>query len=194
MSVDEQLLANQASKKSDQSDTDQADNSPGESDPSNKEGAGGDLRSQQMEAKKARALELKKEAEKKEMSVSFMKSRILVENIANLISSLGTTLFYIIYHWFQSKLGNKKKYVPLGSEWFDSPGMTVAQRDEIGSRFHTIENCCFVSLVSGCIVALIISFTPIFVLGYIITNPENLLSMPGVLWELFKSLISNLVG
>jgi hypothetical protein len=193
MSVDEQLLANQASKKSDQSGADQADNSSGGSDTSSKGGAGGDLRSQQMAAKKAKALELKKEAEKKEMSVSFMKSRILVENIANLISSLGTTLFYIIYHWFQSKLGNKKKYVPLGSEWFDAPGMTVAQRDEIGSRFHTVENCCFVSLVSGCIVAVIISFTPIFVVGYMIMNPENILLMPGVIWDLFKGWLSDLL-
>lgn len=194
MSVDEQLLAAQNTKK-------QEGNQPGSSadragslreqqrDADNQETDGGSLRSKVMEAKKEKAAKDAKKKTEERKSISFRNSQILKENIFNLLTSFGATFFYIIYHWFQSKLGNKRKYVKLGSEWMDSPVLTEKQRDEIGSNFAPWENCCFVSASLGCLIVVFLSILPLVLMGYYIAHPADfVVDFPEAIWSIFKSI------
>ena len=192
MSVDERLLAAQTNNRAESGPEkggpkagNLREQQRGEQLPEEEESF--DLRRQTMMARRRQKKQDKKGEEK---SLSFPKSQILKENIYNLVTIFGATFFYVVWHWLMSKLGDKKKYAPLGSEWLDVPGLTVKQRDEIGSNFAPWENCCFVSASLGCLIAIILSLLPIMLLGYVIADPKNLLQLPSLLWDLLKEIVS----
>ncbi|MDD3285786.1 MAG: hypothetical protein PHG95_04130 [Patescibacteria group bacterium] len=196
MSVDEQLLAAQNAKDQPNQESSSSERAGAlreqQGGAGNQEGETGDLRSQVMASRKNRAVEAAKKKKEERKSISFRYSQILKENIFNLVTSFGTSYFYIVYHWFQSKLGNKRKYVKLGSEWMDNPAITEKQRDEIGSNFAPWENCCFVSAAFGCLVSVLLATLPLVLIGYFIAHPlqaawENL----SLVWNIIKSIFSS---
>ena len=146
-----------------------------------------------MEARKEQAIKEAKKGEGNKMAVSAATSSRLREMIVGIPESLGVTFLYVIFHWFQSKLGNKKKYVKLGSEWFDVPGMTEKVRDEVGSNFHAPEGCCFFVALGGCAVAIILALIPIFLIADIIINPTHILNYSGMIWGAIKAIADSLL-
>lgn len=197
MSVDEQLLAAQNSQDRDDGQEESSADRAGSlrrlqrsGDDGDDEAEGGSLRSRVLASRRSRASELAKKKQEERKSISFRHSQILKENIFNLVDSFGLTYFYIVYHWFQSKLGDKRKYVKLGSEWMDSPALTEKQRDEIGANFAPWENCCFVSASFGCLVAVLMAITPLVLIGYFIANPiKTAWEFLDVIWEIINSFL-----
>jgi len=193
MSVDEELLAAQNIKNQPDQvalSADRAGSLREQQRAENSEREGEDLRSSVMTAKKDKAVKEAKRKKEERKSISFRHSQILKENIFNLIDSFGLTFFYIVYHWFQSKLGNKRKYVKLGSEWMDNPALTEKQRDEIGSNFAPWENCCFVSASIGCLMAILLSTLPLVLIGYFIAHPfKAAWANLSLLWDILKSFL-----
>ena len=198
MSVDEQLLAAQNSQDQDDGQEESSADRAGSlrrlqrsgDDGDDGEAEGGSLRSRVLASRRSRASELAKKKQEERKSISFRHSRILKENIFNLVESFGLTYFYIVYHWFQSKLGDKRKYVKLGSEWMDSPALTEKQRDEIGANFAPWENCCFVSASFGCLVAVLMAITPLVLIGYFIAHPiKTAWEFLDVIWEIINSFL-----
>ena len=198
MSVDEQLLAAQNSQDRDDGQEESSADRAGSlrrlqrsgDDGDDGEAEGGSLRSRVLASRRSRASELAKKKQEERKSISFRHSQILKENIFNLVDSFGLTYFYIVYHWFQSKLGDKRKYVKLGSEWMDNPALTEKQRDEIGANFAPWENCCFVSASFGCLVAVLMAITPLVLIGYFIANPiKTAWEFLDVIWEIINSFL-----
>lgn len=197
MSVDEQLLAAQNSQDRDDGQEESSADRAGSlrrlqrsGDDGDDEAEGGSLRSRVLASRRSRASELAKKKQEERKSISFRHSQILKENIFNLVDSFGLTYFYIVYHWFQSKLGDKRKYVKLGSEWMDSPALTEKQRDEIGANFAPWENCCFVSASFGCLVAVLMAITPLVLIGYFIAHPiKTAWEFLDVIWEIINSFL-----
>lgn len=197
MSVDEQLLAAQNSQDRDDGQEESSADRAGSlrrlqrsGDDGDDEAEGGSLRSRVLASRRSRASELAKKKQEERKSISFRHSQILKENIFNLVDSFGLTYFYIVYHWFQSKLGDKRKYVKLGSEWMDSPALTEKQRDEIGANFAPWENCCFVSASFGCLVAVLMAITPLVLIGYFIAYPiKTAWEFLDVIWEIINSFL-----
>ncbi len=198
MSVDEQLLAAQNSQDRDDGQEESSADRAGSlrrlqrsgDDGDDGEAEGGSLRSRVLASRRSRASELAKKKQEERKSISFRHSQILKKNIFNLVDSFGLTYFYIVYHWFQSKLGDKRKYVKLGSEWMDSPALTEKQRDEIGANFAPWENCCFVSASFGCLVAVLMAITPLVLIGYFIANPiKTAWEFLDVIWEIINSFL-----
>lgn len=157
---------------------------------------GGDINAVKRQAKRERTKRLrKKNLTEDRKSISFPYSQRLKLNILNLVTSWGTSFFYIVYHWFQSKLGNKRKYVKLGSEWMDVPGMTEKQRDEIGSNFAPWENCCFVSLAFGCLIALFLMLIPLVMMGYFLFDPIGFTkNFYQITWSIFRFIFVDVVS
>lgn len=187
MSVDEQLLA--ANNQKEDSSGERAGALREQKRSEQEPNPGGDLRSRVMKKRKEKASKKLKLGGENRKSISFRKSLILKENILNLVTSFGLTFFYIVYHWFQSKVGNKRKYVKLGSEWMDMPGMTEKQRDEIGSNFAPWENCCFVSASLGCLVVIVLAMLPFVLIGYYISHPAKFaIDLPQMAWNVLKSI------
>ena len=195
MSVDEQLLAAQNSQDRDDGQEESSADRAGslrrlQRSGDDGEAEGGSLRSRVLASRRSRASELAKKKQEERKSISFRHSQILKENIFNLVESFGLTYFYIVYHWFQSKLGDKRKYVKLGSEWMDSPALTEKQRDEIGANFAPWENCCFVSAAFGCLVAVLMAITPLVLIGYFIAHPlQAAWEFLDVIWEIINSFL-----
>lgn len=150
-----------------------------------------DLRTQVMESRRAQAIQEAKKGEGNKLAVSAATSSRLREMIVNIPESLGSTFFYVIYHWFQSKVGNKKKYVKLGTEWFDVPGMTEKVRDDVGSNFNALESCCFFTALGGCAVAIILAMLPILLISDLIANPSHILQFPSAAWGFLKAVVNS---
>lgn len=201
MPLDDELLrSQQAANKDEESSADESAERAGAlREAQNNQGGGnqevdGSLRSRVMAAKKEKNSK-KDNLNEDKKSISFVHSQRLKFNILNLVTSWGTSFFYIVYHWFQSKLGNKRKYVKLGSEWMDTPGMTEKQRDEIGSNFAPWESCCFVSLSIGCLVALFLAFIPIVLMGYFLADPVGFTTnFFTITWHIFKFIFVDMVS
>ncbi len=200
MSVDAQLLRAQKSPNQDDQNDDESssedragDLRSAQRDASAQEHeAAFDLRTQVMMSRKEQAMQAEKKGGGNKLAVSAATSSRLREMIVSIPESFGGTFFYVIYHYLQSKFGNKKKYVKLGTEWFDVPGMTEKVRDDVGSNFNAPEGCCFFTALGGCAFAVILSLTPILLIAYVISDPTNLLEISGFIWEAIKAFVSSL--
>lgn len=195
MSADEQLLAAQNTKSQPDQENSSSDRAGAlreqQREGGGQEETGQSLRSQVMAARKNQTSEDAKKNEERK-SISFRHSQILKQNIFNLVTSFGLSYFYIVYHWFQSKLGNKRKYVKLGSEWMDSPALTEKQRDEIGSNFAPWENCCFFSVSIGFLVAILLVILPFALIGYYLSHPaEAAWEGLSLVWSIIKSIFTS---
>lgn len=199
MSVDAQLLRAQTSPNQDDQNGDESssedragDLRSAQRDASAQEQATAfDLRTQVMMSRKEQLEKEKKKGEGNKLAVSAATSLRLREMIVSIPESLGANFFYVIYHWFQSKVGNKKKYVKLGTEWFDVPGMTEKVRDDVGSNFNAPEGCCFFVALGGCAFAILLSLLPILLIADIIANPSHILQFPSAAWGFLKAIVNS---
>jgi hypothetical protein len=196
MSVDEKLLDSQSGSKEDKSAETagalrEAQNNQGED---GQEAEGNDVNSTRMTAKKERAKRLRRKnlREDQEKSLSAGTSKLLQSAWRNIMASWGFSFFYVYVHLFLQNIFGKKLFAPLGSEWADSPGITVKKRDEKGKKYHLPETmgvgCCTIVIIFSIVAVLVI----IALLVEVIENPIGTIAKIG--WSWLKNNFSEFLG
>jgi len=190
MAIDEQLL--QAQKpKTEAGDSAQAASDLRMAQRGQSSNPGQDLRSSVLAAKREKQKQSKSAAATGEKSLSGGTSKILVSAWRSLIPSWGFSFLYVYIHLFLQAIFGKKLFAPLGSEWFDRPGVRVEKRDLMGKKLAMSEKmgvgCCSLLLI----LLIIIILANIALLVEVVTNPMTVIKIG---WSWIKNGLSEFFG
>ncbi|MDP3836507.1 MAG: hypothetical protein Q8Q67_00105 [bacterium] len=91
-------------------------------------------------------------------SMSSGPSKFLISAYRNIPFTFGASFFYVYAHLFLKNVFGDDKFAPLGSEWFDRPGITKAMRDKYGAKVKTVETMGVLLISLILFVAVLTSF------------------------------------
>lgn len=193
MSVDSQLLqAQQESKNSKQNKSAETAGALREAqsnqEETSQESGEEDINSLRKKAKRKKQKEAKLMSNEQEKTISVGTSRLLQSAWRSLIPSWGFSFLYVYVHLFLQSIFGKKLFAPLGSEWFDKPGISIKKRDRKGGKLRLPE-----SIGVGCC-TIVIFFSVIFIFSIlalmleVIGNPLSTAIKIG--WSWLKNKLS----
>lgn len=199
MPLDEKLLNKQsAANKDEESSADESAERAGAlREAQNNQGGGnqevdGSLRSRVMAVKKEKQKTARGMLADQEKSLSTGTSKVLQSAWRSLIPSWGFSFLYVYVHLFLQAIFGKKLFAPLGSEWFDRPGISVKKRDEMGEKVHLAETmgvgCCTIVIF----ILIITIFAIIALLLEVVENPIATIAEVG--WSWIKNAFSKFLG
>jgi hypothetical protein len=129
------------------------------------------LRSAHMSALREKGNKFKSKLSIGQKSFSVATSKLLQSAWRNIIVSFGFSFLYVYAHLFLQQIFGKRFFASLGSEWSDRPGLTIKERERMGTPFKLIESLGVGCLTIVLFIAIIFAFSIPALIIEVITNP-----------------------